>query len=236
MKRALQLFIAGGLMVALAGCGTTDPTTSNQVSSEGQVSNTSVNIPTFHTSNVTSNATNSADNTAQNSTSNPDNSSSSTNSTSDISTPKNYIPGLNLEDIRLNLQNTWKLKFKMDASGHPAVYNGTAVDPDTGATLTCSIYFDSVTQVLEAVFTVNGSAVMSQEPASYISQVASGYLGFSATVPYTGAQPAAAKAWIQSHVTAQSGESTKNFGQVQYRLTTTKWVKTLMISSKDFTG
>lgn len=146
-----------------------------------------------------------------------------------------YIPGLNLEDVKLNLQNTWGLQFSMSSGQDGApVYHGEKVDPDTGAKLTCDIYFDSVTQVIMVNCAVDGTGVMGVESSSNISNVAAGFLGYCATLPYDKAQPQAAKAWVQSAVKGSSGEVTKTISGVQFRVTRSQWMKTLQMSNQNY--
>jgi hypothetical protein len=204
-------------------------------------SSANVNNRTVISQNTSSN-TDSTERNSENSTqnkaevNNPENSTnaSSTTGSNIVKTddPNQYIPGLNLEDVRLGLQNTWGLRFKMSQGANgTTIYEGTSVDPDTGVTLKCDIYFDSVTEVKEIECVVDGASVMGTDSPSDIDLVASGFLGYCATAPYSQATPQNAKQWTMNHVAGNTGESETNFGKVQFRLMHTTWIKSLLLSN-----
>jgi len=114
------------------------------------------------------------------------------------------IPGLAKPDVTINLENRYGLEFGEDFHGADGMNStlGSGIDPIAGASLDCMIYW-----TLEGseyrVPLVEFSCIAPTNPDD-INAIASAYLGYCATIPYTGADPAAAKAWIEENVAAAS--------------------------------
>lgn len=143
------------------------------------------------------------------------------------------IPGLASADVKLNLQKLWGMQFTYlgDESGERHEY-GVVVDPDTGAELTCDLYGDLPTKVSSVQFAVDGtSRIGTSRGANEIALVSAGYLGYCASLPYDGAEPAKAKAWASSacnHVRNGKPKSVV-FGPVRMEMFGNQWMKTLQV-------
>lgn len=116
------------------------------------------------------------------------------------------IPGLAKPDVTINLEDRYGLEFGDDFAGADGMNStiGSGTDPITGAMLDCMIYW-----TLEGgeyrVPLVEFSCIAPTNPDD-INAIASAYLGYCATIPYTGADPAAAKAWIEENMAAANAQ------------------------------
>lgn len=145
------------------------------------------------------------------------------------------IPGLTPTDVKLNLEQQWGLEFTGPRQiAHLCLDQGTAVDPDTGISLICDICENTVgLDVARVVFTVDAASLAqcTQVSADLVTSLASRYLGYCATLPYDGAEPQAAKEWVEAHVSEATGvELTTTIGGVIFRLYGTDLVKVLEIA------
>lgn len=110
------------------------------------------------------------------------------------------IPGLAKPDVIINLEDRYGIEFGQDSAGADGMSStlGTGTDPVTGAMLDCMIYW-SLEGSEYRVPLVEFSCIAPTNPDD-INAIASAYLGYCATIPYTGADPAAAQAWIEENV------------------------------------
>lgn len=142
------------------------------------------------------------------------------------------LPDLAAADIKVNLEKTWGLKFTGPQNGKTMLLDhGEVLDPDTGATLICDIYEDSPSSIFWVEFDVDASGAGSV-PASAVNEVAKGYFGFCATIPYGQSQPVEARTWVSNHVPAATKQGkvfTQQFGPANYELYGTQLMRTLEI-------
>jgi hypothetical protein len=119
------------------------------------------------------------------------------------------VPGVTAYDFTSNLEQTWGLKFDSDITMDGMVKTGTAVDPDTGASLRGEITLDKRTQVRMWECSITGA-----------QDAAASFLSFCATLPYDGSQPAQARDWVKAQLpTVAVGHAAEtDFGSVHFSL------------------
>jgi len=108
---------------------------------------------------------------------------------------QDVIPGLLAADIKLNLKD-WGLKkvdTKNSESSGDISYSSSTKDSDTGTELSYYFVTDSVAHVKYATFSALNLTGVSEEK---FIDVASGFLKYSATVPFDDAEPAKSKEWV----------------------------------------
>jgi hypothetical protein len=135
-----------------------------------------------------------------------------------------YIPGIESTDIKLSLKDFLKMRF---SGGTETTDFGKAVDPDTSAEMTCSISGILPLHVHSVSF-----AVVGVDEAG-VESTAKYYLAYVASLPYDGADPTAAKEWVEATLksTSKSGGSKwKTIGGVKFELAGTDFARTLTIS------
>lgn len=146
---------------------------------------------------------------------------------------KNYIPGLEAADIKLNLEQTWGLKFSGPRPGKDlAQDSGQTVDPDTGTTLICNIFETSPLHIQWVDFVINASALVGTGGINRINALAEGYFGYCATVPYDDAEPEKAKQWVEDNIenASRTGNTVSTqIGSVQFEMFGTEYFRTLRI-------
>ncbi|MGH2554366.1 MAG: hypothetical protein ACRDHO_01425 [Actinomycetota bacterium] len=122
------------------------------------------------------------------------------------------IPGAISGDFKTNLEGTWGLQWTGPQEGATGTYfdEGETIDPDTGARLSASIHGDGPSAIAFFECSVDGGS----------TDLAGSYLGFCATVPYDGAAPDAARAWVRDNVSAvQPGTPIEEtFGGIRFIL------------------
>lgn len=123
-----------------------------------------------------------------------------------------FIPGAISGDFKTQLESTWNLNWSGPQTGADGTYfdAGEAEEPDTGATLRAGIHGKNPTQISFFECRVEDGE----------SAVIDGYLGFCASVPYDGAQPGEAGAWVKANastVTTGNPKETK-FGGIKFIL------------------
>lgn len=147
------------------------------------------------------------------------------------------IPGIAAADIKLNLQKLG-LKFTGPRPAKDAVSgfegyldDGEGIDPDTGVTLSCSITAIDPLKIKYVTFRVYGADVAGILPPEYFIAVAKGFLGYTATLPYDGAEPAKAKAWVEENIgrANKPGAIITKIGQVEFTLAGGKYVRFLSV-------
>ncbi|OPY64076.1 MAG: hypothetical protein A4E56_00130 [Pelotomaculum sp. PtaU1.Bin065] len=141
----------------------------------------------------------------------------------DAEKPK-FIPGIAAADIKLNLEK-WGLKFTgprplSEEVGGGYLDDGKVKDPDTGVDLSCTISAETPTKIKTAIFRVDGSLMAGTISRDIFIAVTEGFLGYCATLPYDGAEPAKAKAWVEDNVEKiKIGQPiSSTIGSVNYRL------------------
>lgn len=143
------------------------------------------------------------------------------------------IPGLEPADIKVNLERTWKLRFTAPAPGLEYIrHHGEAVDPDTGARLSCQIYGRTPVTVDWAVFTVDATGVAGRLSGEVFNGLAAGFLGYAATVPYDGSEPQRAREWVQAHVKETNkpgGVLETQIGPVKFELSGGAYLRILKV-------
>ncbi|AEE95789.1 DUF4190 domain-containing protein [Mahella australiensis] len=148
-----------------------------------------------------------------------------------------YIPGLMSGDIKVNLEQTWGLQFTGPKIGEEfAQDNGEALDPDTGAILTCTIFEDSPLNIKWVDFMIDASPVIGLIDADTINSLAEGYFGYCATIPYDGADPEKAKQWVEDNAKKAIKPGTvlsTQIGSASFEMFGTEYMRTLRI--KPFT-
>lgn len=151
------------------------------------------------------------------------------------------VPGLMPADIKINLEDTWGLDF----DGPEKLIDlwldhGEAVDPDTGAMLVCDIYENAAgLDVAWVEFTVDASGVAGQTSVELITALASGFLGYCATLPYEGADPEAAKAWVEDNAAKAIGEGnllTNDIGGARFLFYGMPYIRVLEVKPSDEEG
>ncbi len=144
-----------------------------------------------------------------------------------------YIPGLAAADIKINLEQTWGIQFTGPEIGEElAQDNGEAVDPDTGAVLTCTIFEDSPLNIQWVDFMVDASPVIGLIDVDTINSLTEGYFGYCATIPYDGADPEKAKQWIADNAKKAIKPGTvlsTQIGSVSFEMFGTEYMRTLRI-------
>ncbi len=109
------------------------------------------------------------------------------------------IPDLNTTDIRMNLE-VWNIPLKNPSAGEETedfYYQSSTIDSDTGANLSYFIVSDGAYYTKCVTFSVTNLEAVSKDE---FLGVASGYLGFCATVPYSNSEPAKAKKWVEDNI------------------------------------
>lgn len=137
-----------------------------------------------------------------------------------------FIPGITSADVKLNLQK-WGLEFGFDS--------GKSIDPDTGVELGTSLVGDLPMQISSVDFYVDGTAMIGTLSAESFLAVASGYLGYCATLPYEGADPIAAREWVKNNIASANrpGHPLETmFGPVRYTLYGGKYIRHLSIEAQ----
>lgn len=130
------------------------------------------------------------------------------------------IPGLKAADIKLNLVK-WGLKEaspKKSEGSDDISYISSVVDSETGADLSYFIMTNSALNVKYATFSIINLAAISEED---FLNIATGYLGYCATVPFDGAEPEKSKQWIEDNIKKcnEAGKiETLNVGNVEFSL------------------
>ncbi|GAQ25090.1 hypothetical protein [Tepidanaerobacter syntrophicus] len=130
------------------------------------------------------------------------------------------IPGLKAADIKLNLVK-WGLKeasSKKSEGSDDISYISSVVDSETGADLSYFIMTNSALNVKYATFSIINLAAISEED---FLNIATGYLGYCATVPFDGAEPEKSKQWIEDNIKKcnEAGKiETLNVGNVEFSL------------------
>lgn len=143
------------------------------------------------------------------------------------------IPGILAADIKVNLEQSWKLKFTGPRSvpnSKEYLDDGKVTDPDTGVELSCTITEDIATKVKYATFRVDGTGVAGLLPAERFLAVSKGFLGYCSTLPYDGSDPDKAKEWIEKNIgnANQPGKSiTTTIGNVEFKLAGGKYIRLL---------
>ncbi len=144
------------------------------------------------------------------------------------------LPGLMPADVKVNLEKEWGLEFAGPRKGTDLwLDHGEAVDLDTKAVLACDMYENSPgLDVAWVEFMVDASGVAGLVQADTVTALASDYLGYCATIPYQGADPDAARAWIEDNASAAVGEGNvreATIGGVRFRLYGVTWIRTLEV-------
>lgn len=151
-------------------------------------------------------------------------------------TDSKYIPGLMSGDIKTHMK-TWGIKFTGPQVGEDLVADyGVTIDPDTRVKLHCDIYEASPMQIEWVEFIVDGSLVAWSMDNADFDEITKAYLGYAATLPYDGANPAKAKAWIEANVKAakkQGNVLSTVIGPVKFDLYGTEWMRVLEVKPKD---
>jgi len=144
------------------------------------------------------------------------------------------IPGLAKPDVTINLEDRYGLEFGEDSYGADGMSStlGSGTDPVTGAMLDCMVYW-TLENGEYRVPLVEFSCIAPTNPDD-INAAASAYLGYCATIPYTGADPAAAKAWIEENIAAANtqGQVLETvIGDARFTLYGADQVRTLEITN-----
>ncbi len=133
---------------------------------------------------------------------------------------EDVIPGLIAADIKLNLVK-WGLKEaspKRTDGSDEISYSSSAVDSDTGAELAYFFVTDNSLHAKYATFSTLNLSAISEER---FQNVAAGYLGYCATVPFEGAEPKKCKQWIADNIAkcSEAGKTeTLKIGSVEFSL------------------
>jgi hypothetical protein len=149
---------------------------------------------------------------------------------------KTSIPGLTAADVKINLQNTWKLKFtgpkKLSEMATSWQDQGMVFDSDTNVNLLCIIHEENPYEISYIDFIVDAAPEVGNTSLDVINSVAKSYFGFGATVPYEDASPKEAKKWVadNSDKAITPGVIEENFGSVHYELFGTKYFRTLRLT------
>lgn len=148
-----------------------------------------------------------------------------------------YIPGIVATDIKMNLEDTWNLVFSGPIRGQEMIQDsGEAIDPDTGVLLICNIFEASPFDIQWIDFIIDASPVVGLVDVDTINHVAKGYFGFSATVPYAGAEPEKAKQWVVENVSKAvkpGNVYSTEIGPVTFELFGTEYFRTLRIKPSE---
>ncbi|MCF8568565.1 hypothetical protein LLE49_27990 [Alicyclobacillus tolerans] len=113
------------------------------------------------------------------------------------------IPGLNVQTVVLNMQNTWGIK-PGNASFQAGWYTYKGYRVENGISDGYTVNWRSPQKVTVVDFSVvTTKATPSEQKAEAIK-----YLGYAATLPYTGANPANAKQWVQNELQTYDGKQT----------------------------
>lgn len=151
-----------------------------------------------------------------------------------VENKKVLIPGLTASDIKINLENTWKLKFSgPKQADNMYLDRGEVIDSDTGVKLICTIYEYSPTEIYSIDFVVDASALVGTISTNTINEVSKGYLGYCATAPYNGSDGKKAQEWIQNNVAQviKAGEIINTtISEVKFELFGTQYIKTLRLT------
>jgi len=112
-----------------------------------------------------------------------------------------YIPGLNVQTVVLNMQNTSGINpgNALFQDGW-YTYNGYRVE--NGISDGYAVNWRSP----QKVTVVDFSVVTTKATSSELKAEAIKYLGYAATLPYTGANPATAKQWVQHELQTYDGK------------------------------
>ncbi len=155
--------------------------------------------------------------------------------TSEVET-RPHIPGLLSGDIKVGLSQVWGLKFTGPEPGVEVDFDhGEVIDPDTGVLLECDILEDSPFAIVRVEFTVDASYAAGSIGADLVDALAAGYFGYCATVPYEGADPDKARAWVERHASEAIGEGnvlTTEIGGVLFEMYGSKWIRFLEVKPK----
>jgi hypothetical protein len=148
-------------------------------------------------------------------------------------TDKKHIPGLTAADIKVNLEQDLGFHFTGPEMRQTfAVDHGEGVDSTTGVKLICDIYESSPMAIQWVEFMVDGSGVAGSINPALFNAVAEGYFGYVATLPYEGADPEKAKAWVKANVKTANKQGkvlTTVIGPVKYELYGMPWFRTLEV-------
>ncbi len=130
------------------------------------------------------------------------------------------IPGLQRVDVTMSLE---RLVFKCEG---PRYERGrqwwTCSKTDPRADYRVEVWGRSSTDI-----TLVEATLISYDPAN-TDRAARAFLGYVATVPYDGATPKAARAWVAQHV---GSRATTEFGGVRYALQTSGETRILEIGN-----
>lgn len=111
------------------------------------------------------------------------------------------IPGLNVQTVVLNMQNTWGIK-----PGSPSFqagwYTYNCYRVENGISDGYAVNWRSS----QKVTVVDFSVVTTTATPSELKAEAIKYLGYAATLPYTGANPVSAKQWVQHELETYDGK------------------------------
>lgn len=122
------------------------------------------------------------------------------------------IPGLTPADVTLNMEER---NFDCtNAERGQLYYTWVCTRENTAYTLRVDVY----ARVLATVDYVSATAIQYGTPDD---DFAASFLGFVATLPYDGAEPENARAWVESTLPTLTGEGdvrTRTFGDVLYQL------------------
>ncbi|GMA64145.1 hypothetical protein NZD89_02175 [Alicyclobacillus fastidiosus] len=126
------------------------------------------------------------------------------------------IPGLNIQTVVLNMQNTWGIK-PGNASFQAGWYTYNGYRVENGISDGYTVNWRSPQQVTVVDFSV----VTTKGTPSELKAEAIKYLGYAATLPYTGANPATAMQWVQHELQTYDGKQMtvdQKIGKVYFML------------------
>lgn len=109
------------------------------------------------------------------------------------------IPGLNVQTVVLNLQNSWAIK-PVNAGFAEGWYSYNGHRVQNGISDGYAVNWRSPKQVTVVDFAVVTSKTDKNVTESELKSAASQFLGYAATLPYTGANPKSARKWVQSEI------------------------------------
>ena len=139
---------------------------------------------------------------------------------------KGLIPGLMAADIKVNLQNR---DFTCTTAEKGELYYSWAC---TNETVYYYLRVDYYGRTLGTIDYINVSALQfTSEP---MDELVAPFLGFMATMPYDGAEPDAARTWVEQTLPTLKGKGDvreKTFGGVSYRFFGIPTARTLQIGN-----
>ena len=130
-----------------------------------------------------------------------------------------YIPGLNVQTVVLNLQNSWGIK-PVNAGFAEGWYSYNGHRVQNGISDGYAVNWRSPKQVTVVDYAVVSSKTSKNVTEYQLKSAASQFLGYAATLPYTGANPSSARKWVQSEIQNSNTSGTVGYkiGQVYFTL------------------